>query len=69
MIAPMHTASVGDEPITNQEAEASAKPRVIAAIGDSFLASAPAGMVNRMMLQASTVSISSNFSKCSTSRT
>ena len=55
-------------PIRNQQAVARLKPRVIAAIGDSFLVSAAAGTVTMMMVHASTVSISSNSFKCRTSR-
>ena len=59
---------LGKVPIMNQQAVASAKPRIIAASGDSFLVSAAAGTVTMMMVQASTVSISSNSSNCKTSR-
>jgi hypothetical protein len=52
----------GPSPITNQQRVASAKPRVMARIGESFWASAVAGTVTRMMVQASTVSMISNFS-------
>ena len=59
MMAPTVPAMVGMLPMTNHDTVASAKPSVIARIGRSFLASAAAGTVTKMIVQASTVSITS----------
>jgi hypothetical protein len=69
MMAAIVTVSVGEAAITSQQTLARRKPIVMARIGFSFLANAVIGMVTRMIVQASTVSISSKRGNFRTSRT